>query len=57
MCIRDRNYGALPKGLLKFHKYEDGSRTQLEEHLVEGALYAANKNGKVKDVYKRQIYC
>ena len=41
------NYGALPKGLLKFHKYEDGARTPLEEHLVEGALYAANKNGKV----------
>ena len=33
--------------LLKFLKYEDGSRTPLEEHLVEGALYAANKNGKV----------
>lgn len=41
------NYGALPKGLLKFYKYEDGSRTPVEEHLVEGALYAANKNGKV----------
>ena len=41
------NYGSLPKGLLKFHKYENGSRTPLEEHLVEGALYAANKNGKV----------
>lgn len=41
------NYGALPKGLLKFHRYEEGSRTPLEEHLVEGALYAANKNGKV----------
>ena len=41
------NYGSLPKGLLKFHKYEDGSRTPVEEHLVEGALYAANKNGKV----------
>ena len=41
------NYGALPKGLLKFHKYEDGARTPLEEHLVEGALYAAGKNGKV----------
>ena len=41
------NYGALPKGLLKFHRYEDGNRTPLEEHLVEGALYAANKNGKV----------
>lgn len=41
------NYGALPKGLLKFHKYEDDNRTPLEEHLVEGALYASNKNGKV----------
>ncbi|AVM51897.1 uncharacterized protein DUF4301 [Bacteroides zoogleoformans] len=41
------NYGALPKGLLKFHKYEEGSRTPLEEHLVEGALYAVNKNAKV----------
>ena len=41
------NYGALPKGLLKFHRYEDGSRTPVEEHLVEGALYATNSNGKV----------
>ena len=41
------NYGALPKGLLKFHRYTDGVRTPLEEHLVEGALYAAGKTGKV----------
>ena len=41
------NYGALPKGLLKFHRYEDGVRTPLEEHLVEGALYAAGKTAKV----------
>lgn len=41
------NYGALPKGLLKFHRYEDGNRTPVEEHLVEGALYATNRNGKV----------
>ena len=41
------NYGSLPKGLLKFHKYECGSRTPLEEHLVEGALYAAGRDGKV----------
>ena len=41
------NYGALPKGLLKFHRYEDGVRTPLEEHLVEGALYAAGTTGKV----------
>ena len=35
------NYGSLPKGLLKFHRYEDIERTPLEEHFVEGALYAA----------------
>ncbi len=34
------NYGALPKGLLLFHNYEDGPRTPMEEHLVEAALYA-----------------
>ena len=37
----------MPKGLLKFHRYADGVRTPLEEHLVEGALYAAGKTGKV----------
>ncbi|MCF0195018.1 MAG: DUF4301 family protein [Bacteroidaceae bacterium] len=36
------NYGALPKGLLKFHSYEDGGRTPVEEHLVEAALYASS---------------
>ena len=41
------NYGALPKGLLKFHKYPEGSRTPMEEHLAEGAMYAAGKSGKV----------
>ena len=34
------NYGCLPKALLKFHAYPEGSRTTLEEHLVEAALYA-----------------
>ena len=41
------NYGNLPKGLLKFHTYADGSRTPLEEHLTEGAQTAANSNGIV----------
>ena len=41
------NYGKLPKGLLQFHAYTDSVRTPLEEHLVEGALYAAGKDGKV----------
>lgn len=37
------NYGQLPKGLLLFHKYDEGARTPIEEHLVEGALYADSK--------------
>ena len=36
------NYGQLPKGMLLFHKYSEGPRTPVEEHLVEGALYAAS---------------
>jgi hypothetical protein len=39
------NYGQLPKGLLLFHKYPEGPRTPMEEHLVEGALYASS-NGE-----------
>jgi len=35
------NYGQLPKGLLLFHKYAEGERTAMEEHLVEAAQYAA----------------
>ena len=42
------NYGNLPKGMLKFHKYTDGERTPFEEHLVEGALYAKDKNAKAR---------
>ncbi|MDR0939242.1 MAG: DUF4301 family protein [Mediterranea sp.] len=41
------NYGALPKGLLKFHAYPEGARTPLEEHLSEGAMYAAGQGGRV----------
>lgn len=42
------NYGGLPKALLTFHKYEDGTtRTSLEEQLAEGAQTAAAE-GKVK---------
>jgi hypothetical protein len=42
------DYGSLPKGLLKFHSYENGSRTPLEEHLVEGAAYAKGKGNVAK---------
>ncbi len=37
------NYGQLPKGLLLFHTYENDSRTPMEEHLVEAALYASTQ--------------
>lgn len=36
------NYGSLPKALIYFHRYPDCSRTSLEEHLAEGALYACD---------------
>ncbi len=39
-------YAELPKGLLFFHRYEDGPRMALEEHLVEAARYAVNAEGK-----------
>ncbi len=38
------NYGAMPKALLRFHKYPDGNRLALEEHLVEAAHYSINKD-------------
>lgn len=41
-------YAMLPKGLLRFHRYPDGNRTAMEEHLVEGANYARAETGKVK---------
>lgn len=41
------NYGQLPKALLRFHRVPGTSRTAIEEHLAEGAQYAAGKDGKV----------
>jgi len=41
------NYGNLPKGLLSFHASGDAVRTAMEEHLAEGAMYAAS-GGKVQ---------
>ncbi len=40
------NYASMPKGLIKFHKYPDKSRTALEEHLVEAVGY-------VKDMHQK----
>lgn len=34
-------YGSKPKAMVLFHRYGDGSRTAIEEHLAEGAQYAA----------------
>jgi hypothetical protein len=39
------NYGALPKGLLKFHRYPSGNRTALEEHLVEAIHTVRDRKG------------
>jgi hypothetical protein len=42
------NYGSLPKGLLKFHKYTEGERTPFEEHLAEGAIYSRDNQNVVR---------
>ncbi len=43
------NYGNLPKGLLAFHAYGDGTvRTPVEEQLAEGAQSAAGADGVVR---------
>ena len=34
-------YGSQPKGLVTFHAYPEGARKAVEEHLAEGAQYAA----------------
>ncbi len=43
------NYGGLPKALLKFHRAAAGTvHTPLEEHLEEGAQYAADSHRRVR---------
>ncbi len=42
------NYAALPKGLLKFHRYGGECRTALEEHLVEAAHYVRDGHGRCR---------
>ncbi|MBD8490512.1 DUF4301 family protein [Echinicola sp. CAU 1574] len=41
-------YGNLPKGLLKFHRYDDGSRTPVYEHFSEGIQYGLGKGNTVR---------
>ena len=43
----ERKLDREPKGLLPFHYYKDGSRTALEEHMVEGINYC-ERNGRTK---------
>jgi len=38
--------GAQPKGLLPFHLYPEGSRTALEEHMIEGIGYLGSERAR-----------
>jgi len=59
------DYGKLPKGLLKFHRYNTYSRMPIEEHMVEASNYGIGKNGNASihftvspehlDFFKNQI--
>ncbi|AGA79997.1 DUF4301 family protein [Echinicola vietnamensis] len=40
-------YVNLPKGLVKFHRYDDHERTPVHEHFVEGLQYGVGKDRKV----------
>jgi hypothetical protein len=42
---RGLNYGVLPKALLKFHRYDQESRTAFEEHIEEGTDYLKDAYG------------
>jgi hypothetical protein len=39
------DYARLPKGLVRFHDYPEGSRTPFEEHLLEGAEILRDAGG------------
>jgi hypothetical protein len=39
------DYGSLPKGLLRFHRYPSRNRTALEEHLVEAIHTVRDREG------------
>jgi hypothetical protein len=48
LLLTDRglNYQVLPKALMQFHRYPDGCRSALEEHLVEGAATIRDEQGR-----------
>ncbi len=41
IILKGLEYGSKPKALVSFHNYAEGARKAVEEHLVEGAQYAA----------------
>ncbi|MBI5583417.1 MAG: DUF4301 family protein [Deltaproteobacteria bacterium] len=43
---RGLNYQVLPKALMTFHRYPDGCRSALEEHLVEAAATIRDEKGR-----------
>jgi uncharacterized protein DUF4301 len=45
--INTLRFAELPKAIIPFHQYNDGSRTALEEHLVEAALVAGKEKKNV----------
>ncbi len=42
------DYAVLPKGLLPFHRYRDGCRSALGEHLVEAVHTLADREGRCR---------
>lgn len=45
------NYGSKPKGVIRFHRYNDGEiRTAFAEHLVEAQEYMRNQDGSANIV-------
>ena len=51
LSIEGMEYGGMPKGLLLFHRYPEGNRTPVGEHLTEGSLYAKNAENIVNIHY------
>jgi len=40
-------YGSCPKGMVKFHQYNDKSKNAFEEHLGEAIAYSSGKNQEI----------
>lgn len=48
LTSRGLNYGSRPKALVKFHRYKDGCRTPLEEHVVDAAAHLLDQKKVVR---------